>query len=272
MTISRFRLRSRAFTLIELLVVIAIIAILAAILFPVFAQAKEIAKQTVCMSNIRQFGMASQMYMSDHDDIWFPLATYEPLPGFAPVQTWLGYDNNNAPLRGWYGKVFEPALQSPRPGALDSYIKGNGIKRCPSMPPQWQMSYAANFFNVNQSSPYYTTNPAAQGNEYSPTTRTLTVQNGAFVTTAASNSEVQEPAATLIAWEHHATVPVCNWLQQYDWFTSTPNDPGLKEHFHFLHRGGSNGLWADGHTKRLVYEGLKRPWFSSRKDIYNQQW
>jgi prepilin-type N-terminal cleavage/methylation domain-containing protein len=58
----------RAFTLIELLVVIAIIAILAAILFPVFAQAKEAAKKTVEISNFKQVGTAVQMYLGDYDD------------------------------------------------------------------------------------------------------------------------------------------------------------------------------------------------------------
>jgi prepilin-type N-terminal cleavage/methylation domain-containing protein/prepilin-type processing-associated H-X9-DG protein len=58
----------RAFTLIELLVVIAIIAILAAILFPVFAQAKESAKQTTCVSNSKQTALASLMYANDYDD------------------------------------------------------------------------------------------------------------------------------------------------------------------------------------------------------------
>jgi len=62
------RNKSRAFTLIELLVVIAIIAILAAILFPVFAQAKLAAKKTQSLSNVKQLGLALQMYINDYDD------------------------------------------------------------------------------------------------------------------------------------------------------------------------------------------------------------
>lgn len=91
-------MKKRAFTLIELLVVIAIIAILAAILFPVFAQAKNAAKKTQSLSNVKQLGLAALMYNADHDDTytmgsggcwWQPLDggwTYNILPYMKNMQ------------------------------------------------------------------------------------------------------------------------------------------------------------------------------------------
>jgi len=73
-------MRPKGFTLIELLVVIAIIAILAAILFPVFSQARESARKTSCLSNTKQIGLAVNMYVQDYDERFFP----QPWPGGCP--------------------------------------------------------------------------------------------------------------------------------------------------------------------------------------------
>src|SRR5438128_288807 len=96
--------RRHAFTLIELLVVIAIIAILAAILFPVFSQAREKARSTTCQSNLKQLGLAVKMYLQDYDE------TYPP--GLVP-----------------FGKGIVSALT-----LLQPYMKNTGIARCPSDP------------------------------------------------------------------------------------------------------------------------------------------
>jgi prepilin-type N-terminal cleavage/methylation domain-containing protein len=84
------------FTLVELLVVIAIIAILARILFPVFAQAKQAAKKTSSLSNIRQIGLAAQMYATDNDDV-FP-RTMDTATGFPETISWWAVHNYQAAL------------------------------------------------------------------------------------------------------------------------------------------------------------------------------
>lgn len=79
--------RSRSgFTLIELLVVVAIIAILAAILFPVFAQAREKARQATCLSNLRQMGTALMMYAQDYDETLMPGGVDIPCPSDLAAQ------------------------------------------------------------------------------------------------------------------------------------------------------------------------------------------
>jgi prepilin-type N-terminal cleavage/methylation domain-containing protein len=82
-------MRRRAFTLIELLVVIAIIAILAAILFPVFAQAREKARQASCISNLKQIATATILYIQDYDETFFPRRfQYVPVPGQPFTPQW----------------------------------------------------------------------------------------------------------------------------------------------------------------------------------------
>jgi len=76
----------RGFTLIELLVVIAIIAVLAAILFPVFARAREAARRTACISNVNQFGKAILMYIQDYDSTYPPRMPNPPAGAAFPCR------------------------------------------------------------------------------------------------------------------------------------------------------------------------------------------
>jgi prepilin-type N-terminal cleavage/methylation domain-containing protein len=97
-------MKRRGFTLIELLVVIAIIAILAAILFPVFAQAKAAAKKTAALSNVKQIGLANMMYQNDFDDVY----------SFGGGRDWWGPNTGNwvlntQPYVKSYGLMLDPS-------------------------------------------------------------------------------------------------------------------------------------------------------------------
>jgi len=102
--------KRRGFTLIELLVVIAIIAILAAILFPVFAQAREKARSITCVSNMKEVNLAILMYVQDYDER-YPSGTYNDIPATPTAGTGIKG-------AGWAGQCV-------------AYIKSTGIFKCP---------------------------------------------------------------------------------------------------------------------------------------------
>ena len=105
----------KAFTLIELLVVIAIIAVLAAILFPVFQTAREKARQTTCLSNLKQLGAAMSAYADDWNGC---------LPQTVPFEA--QYDHN------WAGIEYAGWMVVPDLGSLFPYVKSIGVYLCPS--------------------------------------------------------------------------------------------------------------------------------------------
>jgi len=154
------RLR-RGFTLIELLVVIAIIAILAAILFPVFARAREAARQSSSLSNSKQLGLGLNMYTADYDGLYM-----------------IGYDQYST--TPFWGLILQP------------YLKNQGILNCPS---------AQVAINLNSGTGYeYGINTAIAQGVRVGSPPTFDNQNGCVPsnTGPVNDAEVQEPARTVI--------------------------------------------------------------------------
>jgi len=225
-------MRRSGFTLIELLVVIAIIAILAAILFPVFAKAREKARQSSCLSNIKQIGLGFLQYAQDYDE-----------------KHVLAFQFPDA----WDGTRIYPNLLAP-------YIKNNQIWTCPSRSgaggdPAYTMGYyahygiACRFFirargaNASGCSPAPRGDGIALAEMVSPAQEPLVAE--------ASYYQVQQanPPAT-DSWGSYRTA-IFNAGNGYWYYAAYP------------HNEGRNIVFADGHAKWYMARAdtLVGPWW-----------
>ena len=121
--VKMFKKSKEGFTLIELLVVIAIIAILAAILFPVFAQAREKARQASCLSNTKQLGTATQLYIDDYDEVFPPVVNVDN-PIYAEPYERFNCISDCAAKIGHYSSWKD---------SIYSYVKNINMYYCPSV-------------------------------------------------------------------------------------------------------------------------------------------
>jgi prepilin-type N-terminal cleavage/methylation domain-containing protein/prepilin-type processing-associated H-X9-DG protein len=221
-------MRRRAFTLIELLVVIAIIAILAAILFPVFAQAREKARQTTCASNLRQLGLAEMMYAQDYDNRYVP---------------WWG--DGVAKGLGW-SSILMP------------YAKNEQFFSCPS-----DKVSRGGAKNIKRS---YTMNGDWYSPDSRGLSRSYTTDNGKGAPLGGySEADVEQPATTIMFCDRWASG---NLLYSQGWSVSAtechlhpgPGNMGLNNHM-----DATNFCMADGHVRWLkrttanMWRRIKQP-------------
>ncbi len=215
----------RGFTLIELLVVIAIISILAAILFPVFARARENARRASCQSNLRQIGLTLAQYTQDYDERY-------PYDEFAIISNG---DTNDDPVNGVFGESFAPAYGLRWTQRIQSYVKNRQIFQCPS----------STAYNANATT--------ASGNNMVSSYWGA----GAFFARpgqiSVSMASIKNPAESPYLYDdidgkfraHIVFRPYFNPSEVYDPTTTLlTSRPGA-------HFGGVNTLYAEGHIKWL---------------------
>lgn len=236
------RLSRRGFTLIELLVVIAIIAILAAILFPVFAQARDKARQTACLSNIKQCGMALIQYVQDYD---------ETLPHHA----------------GDYSNFMSDTAGPNWARAIAPYAKNTGIYACPSSP------LAPNQNPATQGP----VRNSYQGNGAVLSRRGLSL---AAIPLPADIIFAQENYYSwLTCWNRPTQVNAATATpQQYRYWhlvdcrpvyasaPRVPEQPGCGEQYNSTHQEGGNLLFVDGHAKWRKTRAMRSSHFGLQPD------
>jgi prepilin-type N-terminal cleavage/methylation domain-containing protein/prepilin-type processing-associated H-X9-DG protein len=224
--------QKRGFTLIELLVVIAIIAILAAILFPVFAKAREKARQTSCMNNMRQLGLAGRTYLTDYDDTIVPCYLY----GTA-----------GAKLR-WFLDLLAP------------YTHSDQISVCPN----WSGDYTfgRDDLPVGEGANKRTLKWSYGGNNWHfwPNGQSADPEiigamgvNRVGLNINVGDSDVKNPANTILFAEAKSLelwTPPQHDYPSSNKITAFEGYPA-KGDIHFRHSGGMNAAFVDGHTKWL---------------------
>ena len=227
--------KREGFTLIELLVVIAIIAILAAILFPVFARAREKARTASCQSNLKQIGIAMAMYRNDYDE--------KPVPNWSglSVDKW-----GNGPGRIWWQ------------GLLMPYVKNIQIFACPSFSDP-------HFYGETEPYPTPTDSVyrfhAGYGiNWY----ETIASDRGMWA--RISDADVQSVAKKIVVLESSNVVggPNPGLGSGYDYSTwlTTTLQPGGAWWGQPRHSDGMNVLYYDGHVKWMKPNNMTEPDFN----------